>query len=315
MIRENILKIMKEGGKTLFIPKNGGLFAYINQMLPEIGLNIGAAELKTTGRATISNLELLLARGEDIPKRVEEYNEEGKRAYGLTGDDLFDEYRTREEFMNGKKSNLVVLNTYDWFDEKAKYNRPALCLMNKTGRIEDIPERAKVAINNKYEFTSKFYLTESSKLKRVKFTFSSYSGDTEASVSDNTNDCCVEIVYSGKTAEDNCLKVADTVRFSDIVLIGEDPSLFGKLISEDYKQIEERMLNPKLGSYTTGLLGDGKDRRDKLISEAAEVFSAIEGRGNLKSEISDLFYAINTVMVGEGISQREVAYEMLKRLK
>ncbi len=295
MYREPISNFMKEGEKTLFVPKNGGLNAYVKAMLPEIGVD------------KLKDLEIVQARGEDIPKRVYEYVEREKQAYGLTGDDLFDEWKLKEGNML-----VLVLNTYDWYDKDAEYKRPALCLMNQTGEIKDMPKKAKIAVNKKYELTSKLYLKN--KIKSG-FAVSAYSGDTEKTVSDRTNDGCVDIVYGGSTREKNKLKVAGIARFSDIVLIGENPNYFGAVLAKDFRQIEERMKNPKQGSYTSELLKDRKKRRDKLISEAAEVFSAIEGKGNIVPEMGDLFYAMNVVMAGERISPRYVAKLMEERLK
>jgi len=296
MYREQLSNFMKEGEKTLFVPKNGGLNAYVKTMLPEIGID------------KVKDLEIVQARGEDIPKRVYEYVEREKQAYGLTGDDLFDEWKLRERNML-----VSVLNTYDWYDENAEYKRPALCLLNSTGKIRDIPKKAKIAVNAKYELTSKNYLK--SKLKNLEFEVNSYNGDTEKTVSDRTNDCCVDIVYGGSTKKENNLNVAGIARFSDIVLIGENPNYFGAVMSEDFRQVEQRRENPRQGSYTSKLLSDRKKRRDKLISEAAELFAAIEGKGNLVSELSDLLYAVNVVMSGERISPRYVANLMQKRLK
>ena len=98
MIRENILQFMSSGNKSLFIPKNGGLFNYVIGMLPEIGLDIEYSVLdkirsEKVGSIELNGLEILLARGEDIPQRVQDGLRSGKETYGLTGDDLFDEWR------------------------------------------------------------------------------------------------------------------------------------------------------------------------------------------------------------------------------
>ena len=320
MYRENIFQFMKEGEKILFIPKNGGLNDYVINMLPGIGINVDL-ELKKRARGDVAgeikqdDTTIVLARGEDIPQRVQEYNGQGKLAYGLTGDDLFDEFVLRQSLEIFRQRMPVVLNTYDWFDKKAEYKRPALCLMNRTGNIDDIPQEAKAAVNLKYQYTSEFYLSETPKKNGRRFKITAYAGDTESSVSDGTNDFCVEIVYGGDTRTKNGLEVLDIVRFSDIVLIGEDPDYFGKLVSEDLRQIIERKKNPKEGSYTTNLLKDRKTFRDKLISEAAEVFAAIEGKGDLVSELCDLIYATNIVVVGRNIDLRKIESELERRLK
>ena len=116
-----------------------------------------------------------------------------------------------------------------------------------------------------------------------------------------------------KNIEDPELK--EKVRFSDIVLIGPNPNRLGDLIMQDYNRILERDKNPKEGSYTTDLLSSKKKRRDKIISEAAEVFSAIEKGNGLESELADLIYAMNTIMVGENIDPQTIAMQIERRFK
>ena len=218
MFRENIFEFTEMG--TLFVPKNGGLYDYVFEMLPDMGMELESwMGKKEADGFKQDGLEIVLARGEDIPQRTDELICNQRSAFGLTGDDLFDEYMLSQT-LDGNISPLIVLNTYDWFDENAKYNRPALCLMNKTGNFEDIPKNAKVAVNKKYENTSKVYLSKSYRLKNLDLRIESYNGDTEKTVADGTNNCCIEIVYSGKTVEENDLEIVDIVRFSDIVLVG-----------------------------------------------------------------------------------------------
>jgi len=306
MYREKITGFIEFPDATLFIPKNGGLYDYVNKILPESGLDQERIESLSKGGL----LEVILARGEDIPQRVAEYNRQGKKAYGLTGDDLFDEYLMNQRELK-EQVRLAVLNTYDWFDEKAEFRKPALCLMAKTEDILDGDTRGlKVAVNKKYFQTSYEYLQK--RLGR-KPRITSYSGDTEASVKDGINDCCIDIVYSGKSRKANGLKIVEPIRFSDIVLIGQDIDFLGKMFSVDYRSVNNRRSCPDSRTYS--LLRNKKLRRDKLVSEAAEVFSAIEGNGNLQEEIADLLYAINVVMVGEKVDPREIAEIMQERVK
>jgi phosphoribosyl-ATP pyrophosphohydrolase len=311
MYRERIFQFMKTGEKTLFIPKNSGLYEYVIAMLPEIGIEAvdEIRKAKEGNRiARLGELEMTLARGEDIPKRVEEYTGTGKTAYGITGDDLFDEYVLREEW-SGRRSSLIVLNTYDWYDEKAEFRKPALCLMNKTGKLKDIPEIPKIALNSKYERTSMNYISRIFGAVKTNL----YSGDTEKTVSDNINDCCIEIVYKGGSRKDAGLEVVEHVRFTDIVLVGENPNYLGDAIMLDLGNVLWRKANAKEGSYTTGLLDSRKKWRDKLIIEAAEVVSAIESSKGLKEEISDLLYAVDVVIAGENIDIKQLADEIRRR--
>lgn len=93
MLRENIFQFIKDNS-TLFVPKNSGLNDYVRNMLPEIGIDVDPEDLKKgkyKGGIKIGSIEILLARGEDIPQRVSERNKAGRTTYGLTGNDLYDE--------------------------------------------------------------------------------------------------------------------------------------------------------------------------------------------------------------------------------
>jgi hypothetical protein len=87
--------------------------------------------MKPRSNSCKCRLELILARGEDIPQRIIDLSDSGTLAFGLTGDDLFDEYVARYTAANDIAPGLKLLNTYDWFDKEAEFRRPALCLMNK----------------------------------------------------------------------------------------------------------------------------------------------------------------------------------------
>ena len=89
------------------------------------------------------------------PQRVDDCLLRGEVAYGLTGDDLFDEY-----MLGAGDSPLGVLNTYDWFDPSAQFYRPALCLLNREGRIPDSSAMVSIAVNKKYELSSRQYLSQ-----------------------------------------------------------------------------------------------------------------------------------------------------------
>lgn len=165
-------------------------------------------------------LEILTARGEDIPQRVDDCEHRGEVAYGLTGDDLFDEY-----MLGASHSPLGVLNTYDWYDPTAQFNRPALCLMNPSGELPKSATAVSVAVNKKYERTSRRYLSERFGAAKVHCNVVTYAGDTENTVKEGTHDWCIEVVYRGdkstaSTMSETGLKVAEIVRFSDISLIG-----------------------------------------------------------------------------------------------
>ena len=85
-------------------------------------------DAKQAGRnkLKLGGLTLVLKRGEDIPQLVADYAAiRSEVVLGVTGDDLFDEFKFRVP-----KNTLRVDNTYDWFDENARYFRPTLCFIN-----------------------------------------------------------------------------------------------------------------------------------------------------------------------------------------
>lgn len=214
MYRERIVQFYPLGQGVLVIPKNPGLKGYAWKVLKEAGLEPSKWD-KTVDTIVQDNwLTVLLRRGEDIPQVVLDENEMGRIAIGLTGDDLFDEYRMRKS-----KHGLRVLNTYDWFDPEARFLRPALCLINKSGNVNDLPLEVKVALNGKYEITGRNYLANDTKMEGKSFIVTTFEGNLEDALARGSYDCCIDTIYSGRSIDKRELKVADIIRFSDLVLI------------------------------------------------------------------------------------------------
>ena len=217
MYRENIYDVVKGTGEnvsTLVIPKNSGLKGYAWKVMEEAGLKLKSAEEIGKNKLKVGDLTILLRRGEDIPQIVVDEFARGKLVLGLTGDDLYDEYRLRNP-----ENPLRIENTYDWFDESARFFRPTLCLVNRTGNGEDIPLEARVAVDSKYERTSRNYLQTSALFNGKKPSVLVYNGDLESTVASGTNDCCIDVVYSGSTLQQDGLGIVQKIRFSDLVVI------------------------------------------------------------------------------------------------
>ena len=142
MYRENIYDVIKGTGEkisALVIPTNNGLKGYGWKVMKEAGLDLEKAEKIGKDQLKAGDLTILLRRGEDVPQIVVDEFAKGNIVFGLTGDDLYDEYRFRNP-----ENPLRIENTYDWFDGKARFRRPTLCLINRTGKEEDIPLEARV---------------------------------------------------------------------------------------------------------------------------------------------------------------------------
>jgi phosphoribosyl-ATP pyrophosphohydrolase len=312
MYRENIYKFLGNGKKVLLIPKNGGLKQYVRKILPDIGIDC-EREIKKIERGekdsvtAKKDLEILLARGEDIPRKVKELAQTGKQAYGLTGDDLFDEFSA---FFGKDFSGVALLNTYDWFDEKAEYGRPALCLMSTTGNWEGIPKKAECAVNLKYRMQSQLFLEDISKQKGKAIHANPYAGDTELTVAERINDCCVDIVYGGETRKKNNLQVVEIVRFSDIALIG--PDVPRNIWEHEYNRISIRKAKPT-ASYTSKLLCNENEIVKKFGQESAEFIQAYCKKKEVKPEALDVLYAIMAALISQDISWREMEKELERR--
>ena len=326
MYQEDIRDIIEQTGEkitTLVIPKNSGLKGYAWKVLKEAGLKLDDAEEIAKNRLHLDDLTLVLKRGEDIPQFVVDYANKGEVVLGVTGDDLFDEFR-----LKNPDNPLKLENTYDWFDDRvdengrryAKFYRPALCFINRTGNLEDVPLEAKIALNNKYVETSRLYLRQSPATGDRKFRETLYSGDVEITVAEGVNDCCIDTVYSGKTLTDNGLQIIGLpIRFSDLAVISalkSEESLFGKAMAREYAQVLERVLTPT-DSYTSKVLTNPEKLVRKGVEEMLELALAAIGVGDGKpvAEAADAIYALNMLIAKTGLTLDEIAREMIKRQK
>jgi len=218
MYQENIYEVIENTGEnvsTLVIPKNTGLKGYAWKVLKQAGLDLNEAVEVVEDTLRVGDLTLIQKRGEDIPQLVVDYaTRRGEAVLGITGDDLYDEFRLRFP-----DNPLRIENTYDWFDPNARYLRPAMCFINRSGSIGDVPLEARIGVNAKYVYTSRDYLTKSPLMQGRDFDVVIYNGGVEMTVADRTTDCAIDTVYSGKTLGKNGLSVVDIVRFSDLVVV------------------------------------------------------------------------------------------------
>lgn len=303
MFRENISDYVKDEKAILYVPKNKGLCDYVRRLLPKIGINNGIA--KNDGcKETL--FEIKEKKASDIPRRILDNSDVKIKAYGLMGDDLFDEF-----ILKTKENNLAVLNTYDWYDETSMYRRPALVLLNKSGSWEEFGKTSKIAIRREYANTIKEYLDVRGKQTGIDFAAEEYDGDLEELLFESKNKGCVEIVYSGNTIQKLGLKPVEVVRFSDIVLIGikeQEQSLFEK----EYQRILQRKLNPT-DSYTSKLLKDRNEVVKKFGQEAAEYIQAFSNKNNLTEEALDVIYSTMLCLAYENMSWKDVESAIKRR--
>ncbi len=176
---------------------------------------------KNSGLAICKNIakeysgEILEVRGEDVALFVFNLLKQGKKVIGITGEDLFKEF-----LLENKNTGITVIKTISWEDQKCIFGKPTLCLMGtKEKKFDDLDKSVRVCINRKYSRIAKKYL---SRLEDNGFCFEKMylSGATESAFKNNLVDLVIDIVYSGKSAEEAGLGVYDKIFSSDIVLIG-----------------------------------------------------------------------------------------------
>jgi len=88
------------------------------------------------------------------------------------------------------------------------------------------------------------------------------------------------------------------------------------MLDELFKIIGERKINPKAGSYTSGLLEAGEDEILKKIGEeAVEVVLAAKNQGDtrLVEEIADLYYHTLVLLASRDLSLTDVEEELKRR--
>ncbi len=315
MYRENIYDVLRMNGEqidTLIVPKNTGLKGYVWKVLKEAGLDLYEAEQIGEGKLKAKGLTLLLRRGEDIPRIVMDEFRQGRLVMGLTGDDLLDEYKLKDT-----GNTLRVENTYDWDDEAAMFRRPALCLINKTGELDSFLPGIPIAINAKYESTSRDYLRRSLTAKGINPKINVYNGDLESAVTNGSNECCIDTVYTGKSIKDRGLQIAQTIRYSDlsaITALRSEESFFGKVMKEEMRRLIGRRDSPT-DSYTSQLLADPQKAARKLNEEAFELGIAALGRGDVTAEAADVLYSTGLILARNNVSLEELARVMKERQK
>ena len=158
---------------------------------------------------------IVVSRGEDIPFIIEELSQNGKRAIGLTGRDLFKEYE-----LSRYSTRLTVLKIINWDDKNAMFGKPFLCLLGPKGKnLEDLPKNLRVSINSKYKNLAKKYLNL---LEDNGYSFSKIylSGSTESAYCNGISDLVIDIVYTGSSIKNANLEIYDKIFESDFVIIG-----------------------------------------------------------------------------------------------
>ena len=160
--------------------------------------------------------EILEVRGEDVPLFVYELIRQNKKVIGITGEDLLKEF-----LLENKNTGIEILEIVKWCNENCVFGKPTLCLLgDKNRKFEELDKKLRVCINKKYSRIAKKYL---SRLEDKGFRFEKLylAGATESAFQKKLVDIVIDIVCSGKSAEEAGLCVYDKIFSSDIVVIGK----------------------------------------------------------------------------------------------
>ncbi len=155
-------------------------------------------------------------RGEDVTLLVEKLSQKGKKCVGLTGEDLYFEYKLKNPL-----GGSGVLARVPWKSKEGNlFPRPSLCLLGPQGKkLKDLGGTLVVAVNSKYEKTAERYLKMLG-TKGYAFEMLLLKGATEEAAKVGLADLVVDIVLSGRSAQEAGLRVYDRLMESDAVLVG-----------------------------------------------------------------------------------------------
>ena len=151
-----------------------------------------------------------------MPFWIRELKKKGKKAIGLTGEDLYKEYCLEE-----REYELDVIKRIDWNDKEALFGKPTLCLLgSRDNEFGELQRNLTVCIAAKYSRIAKKYLNL---LERHGYIFKKIyvNGCVENSCSEGIADLVIDIVYTGNSLEKYGLKVYDKILQSDFLIIGE----------------------------------------------------------------------------------------------
>ena len=212
---KKISDIFEDAGyepSILFVPKNAGLRTYAFNALQKLNFDLNGHS-NGYPEFTVDGKTIKLRRGEDIAQFMLDDMSQGHAVLGLTGEDLFSEFQ-----LQNPTSDLSVVFRYDWDEPSARYLKPTLCLIGRVKNLDDLPARIKVAVKEKYRHTSERFLIETLGASR-EVDVTPYHGDLESAVASGARDCCVDVVYSGKTIDRYDLKVIEKIKPSDLVFV------------------------------------------------------------------------------------------------
>jgi ATP phosphoribosyltransferase len=204
----------------ILVPKNQNLKKYLKKALSYI--------------KNIDPKKVLEVRGEDVPSWIQQFLRKGRKVIGLTGEDLYREYCLEERESAG---SIIVLKRINWYDEKALFKKPTLCLIGpKEKSLGELEKNLTVCISSKYKKIAKKYLNFLEVRGDFVFKKIYVNGSTERSCSEGIADLVVDIVYTGSSIDKYGLKIYDRIMQSDFLILG---GVVVKMIKKPRRIIEE----------------------------------------------------------------------------
>jgi ATP phosphoribosyltransferase len=251
--------------------------------------------------------KIVKVRGEDVPFFVENLINQGKKVIGITGEDLFNEFKLKSN------SKIEIIEKITWNDSRFIFRKPSLCLLGpKEKKLESLPKNLKICINSKYEEIANNFIT--SLEEKGYFIDKIYtSGATEEFYSSGISDLVIDIVCTGVSIEKAGLSVYEKLFSSDIVVVGK---LENEVFSLEtlYEIIKQRTNSSNEKSYTKKLINNPGLLKRKIIEEAGEVITA-NNKEELIWECSDLLYFLLVFMSINNIFLEDIYKENQRRDK
>ncbi len=189
---------------VVLIPKNRGLAAMV-----EYALSLHAPS---------GNIDRAYVRGEDVPFLANEVARGGRPLLALTGDDLLDEWLAG----GGKLDERIIRRSIAWSDPRARYGKPALCLIGPRGVEFPTQGRVQVALCTKYENLARRYL-RSLERPGLRIEPIAISGTVEAALLYDVADFMIDIVATGTTIDRLGLDVRAVIMKSDLAVLETRP--------------------------------------------------------------------------------------------
>ena len=185
---------------VVLIPKNRGLAA-----MAEYALRTCAPD---------EAFERTFVRGEDVPLIANEVARSGRPVLGLTGEDLLEEWLAAGRELDSR----IARRSIPWNDPRARYGKPALCLIGPAGTELPSSGVLRVALCAKYENLARRYL---STLERpgLRIEPVAIAGTVEAAILHDIADFMIDIVVSGVTIDQLGLDVRSIIMTSDLAIL------------------------------------------------------------------------------------------------